>query len=324
MALDRRSLLGLSALASAATLPRPALAQAWPSRPIRFVVPFPAGGTTDLIARIIGQWLSARLGQPIVVENKAGGGTNIGVQAVVNATPDGYTLLFTVTTGVINRWLYKSLPFDFQRDIAPVAGLAEIPLVFDVTPSLPARNVAEFIAYAKANPGKVGFASFGARTISHLAIELIKIQSGIDVLHVPYLGGAPMVTDLLSGRIQAGIDALPNSLPHIRSGGIRALAVLSARRSAAVPDVPTMAETLAGFEVSGWTGVGVPAATPNAVIERLSAEINAGLADAGVQKRFAEVGAAPLRYTPAEMRAVIARDSEKWAQVVRLAGIKPQ
>jgi tripartite-type tricarboxylate transporter receptor subunit TctC len=321
--LPRRRVLRLSALAAAA-LARPAFAQAWPVRPIRFVVPFPAGGTTDLIARIIGQWLGEHLGQPIVVENKAGGGTNIAVQSVVNAAPDGYTMLFTVATNAINPSLFKSLPFDFQRDIAPVAGLAELPLVMEVTPSLPARNIAELVAYAKANPGKISFASFGARTISHLAIELFRSQTGVNVLHVPYLGGAPMVTDLLAGRVQAGVDAMPNSLPHIRSGGVRALALLSAKRSPALPDLPTAGETLSGFEVTTWSGVGVPAATPTAIIERLSREINAGLADPGVQKRFAEVGAVPLRYTPYEMRAMIARDQEKWARVVKRAGIEPQ
>jgi tripartite-type tricarboxylate transporter receptor subunit TctC len=324
MAPTRRNFLRLASLAAASALPLPAFAQSWPTRPIRFIVPFPAGGSTDIIARIMAQWLGARLGQTVIVENKPGGGTNIAAQAVVNAAPDGYTLLFILVTNTINPSLYKSLPFDFQRDIAPVAGLAELPLVMDVTPSLPVKNVAEFIAYAKANPGKISFASFGARTISHLAIELLKIQAGIDVLHVPYLGGAPMVTDLLAGRVQAGIDALPNSLPHIRSGGVRGLALLSVKRSPVLPDLPTIGETLPGFEVTTWSGVGAPARTPNAVIERLSAEINAGLADAGVQKRFAEVGAIPLSYTPSEMRAMIARDAAKWARVVKLAGIQPQ
>jgi len=324
MRIDRRNLLRLAGLAATSSFALPALAQSWPARPIRLIVPFPAGGSTDIIARIMAQWVSARLGQQMIVENKPGGGTNIAAQFVVNAAPDGHTLLFILVTNTINPSLYKSLPFDFQRDIAPIAGLAELPLVMDTTPSLPVKNVAEFIAYAKANPGKISFASFGVRTISHLAIELLKIQTGIDVLHVPYLGGAPMVTDLLAGRVQAGIDALPNSLPHIRSGGVRGLALLSAKRSPTLPDLPTIGETLPGFEVTTWSGVGAPARTPGDVIARLSAEINAGLADAGVQKRFAEVGAIPLRYTPAEMRAMIARDVEKWARVVKLAGIQPQ
>jgi tripartite-type tricarboxylate transporter receptor subunit TctC len=324
MPLHRRTFLRLTTLAAASALARPALAQSWPSRPIRFIVPFPAGGTTDLIARIMGQWLTDRLGQQIVVENKPGGGTNIGVQAVVNAAPDGYTLLFTVVTSVINPWLYKSLPYDFQRDIAPVAGLAELPLVMEVNPAVPARTVAELVAYAKANPGKISFASFGARTISHLAIELLRSQTGIEVVHVPYTGGAPMMTDLISGRIQAGVDALPNSLPHIRAGSVRALAVLPARRSAVIPDVPTIGETIPGLEVSTWSGIGVPTGTPAEAIERLSREVNAGLADATVQKRFGEVGAVPLPFTPDGMRAMIARDFEKWGRVVKTAGLKPE
>jgi tripartite-type tricarboxylate transporter receptor subunit TctC len=324
MPLHRRKFLNLSTLAAASVLPRPALAQAWPARPVRFIVPFNAGGTTDIIARIISQWLSERLGQQVIVENKPGGGTNIGVQTVVNAAPDGYTLLFTVATSTINPWLYKSLPFDFQRDIAPVAGLAELPLVMEVNPSVPAKTVGEFVAYAKANPGKISFASFGARTISHLAIELIRSSTGIDVVHVPYTGGAPMLTDLISGRIQAGVDALPNSLPHIRAGSVRALAVLPDKRSAAIPDVPTIGETIPGLEVSTWSGIGVPTGTPAAVIERLSRETSAGLADATVQKRFAEVGAVPLPFTPDAMRAMIARDAEKWGRVVKAAGLKPE
>jgi len=321
----RRRFLRLAGLAAASSgTSRRASADTYPSRPLRWIVPFPAGGSTDLIARLMGEWLAARLGQPVVIENKPGGGTNIAVQAVVNAPADGYTLLFAVATNVINPSLYKSLPFDFQRDIAPVAGLAELPLVFDVTPALPTNTVPEFIAYAKANPGKINFASFGASTISQLAIELFKISAGIDVVHVPYQGGAPMLTDLLSGRIQAGIDALPNSLPHIKSGGVRALAVLSAKRTPALPHVPTMGETIAGFQVTPWTAVGVPSGTPNAIVERLNREINAGLADPGIRSRMAEVGGVPLLYSPAELRALFARDAAKWARVVEQAGIKPE
>ncbi len=321
---SRRSFLRLSSHAAAAALARPAVAQAWPSRPIRFIVPFNAGGTTDIIARIISRWLGERFGQQVVVENKPGGGTNIGVQAVVNAAPDGYTWLFTVATSTINPWLYKSLPFDFQRDIMPVAGLAELPLVMEVNPSVPAKTVSEFIAYAKANPGRISFASFGARTISHLAIELIKSQTGIEVVHVPYTGGAPMVTDIIAGRVQAGVDALPNSLPHIRTGAMRALAVLPAKRSDAIPDVPTIGESIPGLEVSTWSGIGVPTGTPAEAIERISRETNAGLADATVRKRLAEIGAVPLPFTSDAMRAMIARDYEKWGRVVKAAGLKPE
>jgi tripartite-type tricarboxylate transporter receptor subunit TctC len=319
----RRFLQLATAALSLPAVSRLASAQAWPNRPLRLVIPFTAGGTTDLIGRLMGQWLSERLGQTVVIENKPGGGTNIAVQAVVNAPPDGYTLLFIVSTNAINPSLYKSLPFDFQRDIVPVAGLAELPLVLEVNPSLPAATVAEFIAYAKANPGKVAFASFGTRTISHLAIELLKSSTGIDVVHVPYRGGPPLITDLISNRVQAGIDALPNSLPHIRSGAVRALAVLPKERTPTLPNVPTMAETVPGFVVSTWSGIGVPKGTPSEIIDRLNREINAGLATAEMQKRYADVGASPLLFTPVSMRSMIAADVVKWAKVVKDAGIKP-
>ena len=320
----RRHFLAGAVVASAVALPRLAAAQSYPSRPLRWVVPFPAGGSTDLIARLLGEWLAQKLGQPVVIENKSGGGTNIGVQAVVNAAPDGYTLLFALATNTINPSLYKSLPFDFQRDIAPVAGLAELPLVFDLNPSVPAKTVPEFIAYAKTNPGKINFASFGTRTISHLATELFKIAAGVDIVHVPYQGGAPMLTDLLSGRIQAGIDALPNSLPHIRSGGVQALAIMSAKRTPALPDVPAINETIAGLEVTPWTAVGVPSGTPVEIVARLNREINAGLNDPAIKARMGEVGGVPLIYTPAELRALIASDTAKWAKVVAQAGIQPE
>jgi tripartite-type tricarboxylate transporter receptor subunit TctC len=323
--LQRRRFLHLAGVVTASSaVSRIAAADTYPSRPLRWIVPFPAGGSTDLIARLMGEWLAGRLGQPVVIENKPGGGTNIGVQAAVSAAPDGYTLLLALATNTINPSLYKSLPFDFQRDIAPVAGVAELPLVLDVATTVPAQTVTEFIAYAKANPGKINFGSFGTRTISQLAIELFKISAGIDVVHVPYQGGPPMLTDLLSGRIQAGVDSLPNSLPHIRSGGVRALAVLSAKRSSALPDVPTIGETVAGFEVTAWTAIGVPSGTPAAIIERLNRAINAGLADPGIKARMADVGGAPLIFTPDELRALIARDTEKWAKVIERAGIKPE
>jgi tripartite-type tricarboxylate transporter receptor subunit TctC len=324
MTRSRRTILKLAASGLALpALSRLAAAQAWPSRPLRLLIPFSAGGTTDLIGRLMAQWLSERLGQTVVVENKPGGGTNIAVQAVVNAPPDGYTMLFIVSTNAINPSLYKSLPFDFQRDIAPVAGLAELPLVLEVNPSLPVKTVAEFIAYAKANPGKIAFASFGTRTISHLAIELLKSSTGIDVVHVPYRGGPPLIADLISNRVQAGIDALPNSLPHIRSGAVRALAILPAQRSATIPDVPTISETLPGFVVSTWSGIGVPKGTPSDIVERLNHEINAGLKTAEMQQRYAAVGASPLFFTPADMHTMIAADVVKWAKVVKDAGIKP-
>ena len=325
MNLPRRRFLRLAGLTAAATaVSRPAFAQAYPTRPIKWVVPFPAGGTTDLISRIMSQWLAERLGQPVVIENRPGGGTNIAVQSVVNSAPDGYTLLLTVTTNTINPSLYKSLPFDFKRDITPVSGLAELPLVMSVTPGLPAKSVAEFTAHAKANPGKLNVASFGVRTVSHLAIEMLKASTGVDVVHVPYAGGVAIIPDMIAGRIQAGVDALPNSLPHVRSGAIRGLAVMSTARTPTLPDVPTMGEAVPGFELSGWTGIGVPRGTPAEIVERLNREINAGIADPGIRSRFADVGAVPVRFTPAEASARIASDIEKWAKVIHAAGIKPE
>jgi tripartite-type tricarboxylate transporter receptor subunit TctC len=324
MTLPRRKFLRLAtAFAAAPAVSRGAFAQTWPSRPIKWIVPFPAGGTTDLVARLLGQWLSDRLGQPVVIENKPGGGTNIAVQAVVSAPPDGHTLLFILSTNAINPSLYKSLPFDFQRDIVPVAALAELPLLLVVNKDLPVKNVAEFVAYAKANPGKVNVGSFGARTVAHLGIELLKSSTGIDVIHVPYRGSSPMTGDILTGRIQAGVDALPNVLPHARSGGYRALAVLAPQRTPALPDVPTMGETIKGYEVSTWSGIGVPKGTPQAIVERLNRETNAGLKDPTVTARLAQVGALPIIASPDEMRARIAADIEKWAKVIKAAGIQP-
>jgi tripartite-type tricarboxylate transporter receptor subunit TctC len=324
MMLPRRTFLRLAAAGLAApAVSSAAFAQAWPTRPIKWIVPFPAGGTTDLVARLLGQWLSERLGQPVVIENKPGGGTNIAVQAVVSAPPDGYTLLFILSTNAINPSLYKSLPFDFQRDIVPVAALAELPLLLVANNTLPVKNVAEFVAYAKANPGKVNVGSFGARTVAHLGIELLKSSTGINVVHVPYRGSSPMTGDILTGRIQAGVDALPNVLPHARSGGYRALAVLAPQRTPALPDVPTIGETIKGYEVSTWSGIGVPKGTPQAIVERLNRETNAGLKDPGVTARLAQVGALPIIETPESMRARIAADVVKWAKVVKEAGIKP-
>jgi tripartite-type tricarboxylate transporter receptor subunit TctC len=320
----RRQMLRIAAAAaSSAVLTRAARAETYPSRPVRFIIPFSAGGTTDTLGRLLGNTLSERLGQQVVIENKPGGGTNIAVQSVVKSPPDGYTLLMTLSTNTINPWLYKSLPFDFQHDIVAVSGLAEQPLVLDVHPDVPAKTVAEFIAYAKANPGKVRIASFGARTISHLAIELIKSSTGIDVIHVPYPGGAPMLTDMIGRRIEAGVDALPNSLPHIRAGAVRALAVLSKARSPAVPEVPTVEESIAGLEVASWIGVGAPKDTPADIVERLNRDINASLADPGLTARYAEIGAAPLILTPAQASEKIATDMQKWRTVVERAGLKP-
>jgi len=323
--LPRRRFLPLAGAALAMpAVSRVARAEGYPSRPIRFIVAFPAGGTTDLLARILGQPLSEKLGQQVVIENKPGGGTNIAMAQAVNSPPDGYTIVMTFATSVINPSLYKSLPFDFARDIIPVSGLAELPLVIVTNKDVPAKNLAEFVAYAKANPGKVAFASFGVRTISHLTIELLKHSTGIDVVHVPYPGGAPMLNDMITGRIQAGVDALPNSLPHIRSGAVRGLAVMSPDRNPAVPDVPAAQEIIKGFAVSAWIGIGVPKGTPPEIVERLSRDINVSLADANLKKRYADVGAVPLLMSPAEAKARVDSDLIKWAKIVHEAGLKPE
>src|SRR5215468_8026319 len=325
MTLQRRRFLRLAGAAAALpALARVALAQAYPTRPIRWIVPYPAGGSTDIIARLVAQFMSDRMGQPVVIENRPGGGTNIGTQAVANAPPDGYTLLFTASTHTINVSLYQSLPFNFLRDITIVSGLTELPLVLIVNPSVPARTLPEFVAHARANPGKVNIASFGAATISHLAIELLKTTAGIDMVYVPYRGGAALIGDLIAGQVQAAVDALPNSLPHIKSGTVRALALLPAARSPALPDVPLARESIAGFEVSTFSGVGVPTGTPREIIERLNREINAALADPTILARFADVGAMPIVFTPAEANAFVIAQTEKWAKVITSAGIKPE
>ena len=296
----------------------------YPTRSIRWVVPYPAGGTTDILARIMAQYLSERLGQSVVIENKPGGGTNIAAQAVINSPPDGYTLLLVVTSNAVNASLYRSLPFNFIRDIAPVAGFTTQPLVIITKPSLPFKTIPEFVAHAKAHPGKVNMASFGAATISHLAIELLKLSAGINVVHVPYRGGAPMVTDILGGLIETGVDALPNSLPHIERGTLRALAVTTAQRSERVPNVPAVGESVPDYDVSGWLGIGVPAGTPNEIVERLNREIKAGLADPAIKAKFANLGATATSMAAAEFGAHFTAETEKWAKVIKAAGIKPQ
>jgi tripartite-type tricarboxylate transporter receptor subunit TctC len=323
MKLPRREFLQLAAGAAALSgIAHAASAQNYPARPLRLILGYPAGGSTDLVARIMGAWLTDRLGQSVIIENRPGAGTNLAVQAVVASPPDGYTLLFVATTNAINTSFHSTLPFDFLRDLAPVAGLVELPFVMEVNPSLPAHTVAAFIAHAKANPGKINAASFGTGTISHMAWELFKLMAGVEMVHVPYHGGAPMVTDLIGGRVQAGIDALPNSLPHIRSGALRALAMTGPARSAAMPDVPTVGETVAGYEVSGWTGIAVPAGTPAAIVATLNREINAGLADRRIAARLAEVGGRPILVTSEQFGAMWQRDTDKWAKVVKFAAGK--
>jgi tripartite-type tricarboxylate transporter receptor subunit TctC len=324
MELPRRKFLGLAATAAALpALPHVAVAQTYPSRPVRWIVPYPAGGATDLISRLMGQWLTERLGQPVIIDNRPGGGTNIGTQAVISSPPDGYTLLFTASTHTINVSL-QQLPFNFLRDITLVSGLTELPLVMDVSPKLPVKDLKQFVAYAKANPGKVNVASFGAATISHLAIEFFKVTTGVDVVHVPYRGGAQIMADLISGQIQAAVDSLPSSLPHIKSGAIRALAVFSAERTPVLPDLPTAGKIIPGLEVRTFSGIGAPSGTPPEIVGRLNKEINAGLANPAIKVRFADVGASPVIMSPAQANAFVKAQTEKWAKVIKDAGIKAE
>ena len=322
MKLPRRNFLHLAA--SAAALPavtRTAWAQTYPTRPVRIIVGFPPGGPSDILARLIGQWLSERLGQQFVIENRPGAGTNIATEAVVRAPADGYTLLLVTAANAINTSLYEKLSFNFSRDIAPVGGLAWYPLVLEAHPSVPA-TVAELIARAKANPGKITMASAGTGTPSHVAGELFKMMTGVNMVHVPYRGSAPMVADLLSGHVQVAFDTMTASLPHIRSGALRALAVAGKTRFAGLPDVPTVSDVVPGFEASAWQGVGVPRGTPNEIIERLNREINEGLANPVIKARLADAATTPMVFTPAEFGAYMAAEIEKWGKVIRAANIK--
>jgi tripartite-type tricarboxylate transporter receptor subunit TctC len=320
--LPRRTFLRLAA--SAAALPavsRTASAQAYPARPVRIVVGFAAGGTGDLLVRLLGQWLSERLGQPIIVDNRPGGGGTISAEAVVRAPPDGYTLLQVGTSHVVNTTLYK-LDFDLIRDIAPVAGIARAHLVMLVHPSFPASTVPEFIAHAKAHPGTVNMASAGSGSSPRLAGELFKLMTGIDLVHVPYRGGAPALSDLIAGQVQVMFSNLP-AAEYIRAGKLRALAVTTAARSDELPDVPTVGEFVPGYEASAWYGLGAPRGTPADIIERLNRETKAALADPRIKARLAEFGGTPLIGSSANFGTLIAAETEKWGKVVTFAGLKP-
>jgi len=325
MKFPRRRFLRLAA--GAAVLPlasRLALAQAYPSRPVRIIVPVAPGGALDILARIMGQWLSERLGQSVVIENRPGAGTNIGIEAAVRAAPDGYTLLLIPASVTTNATLYQDLTFNFIRDIEPVAMISTLPMVMEINPQIPAKTVAEFIAYAKANPGKISMASGGSGSSSHVGGELFKMLAGIDMIHVPYRGGAPALADLIGGQVQVMFSPLPESLGAIRSGQVRALGVASAKRVEALPDVPTVAETVPGFEASTWQGIGAPKNTPPEIIERLNREINAALADPKIKGRLADLGSIPTPMSPADFKKLIVAETEKWAKVIRTANITLQ
>ena len=321
---SRPAAMGLAAIGLSALIWPAGEASAldYPTRPVRFVVGYPAGGATDILARLIGQRLSERLGQQFVIENKPGAGNNIGTQTVVDADPDGYTVLLVNPANAINASLYVDLKFNFIRDIAPVAGFARVPNVMVVPPDFPAKTVAEFIAYAKANPGKVNMASSGNGTSIHLSGELFKAMTGVDMVHVPYRGSAPAITDLLSGRVQVMFDNMPSSISHIKAGTLRVLAVTTATRSPELPDVPTVGETVKGYDASAWFGMGAPKNTPPEVIARLNGEINAILNEPTIKARIAELGGVSIAGSPADFGNIIAAETEKWQKVVKFAGIR--
>ena len=325
MKLPRRKFLHLAAGAAALpAMPYVAKAQAYPTRPVQIVVGFPAGGTADIATRLMGQWLSERLGQPFVIENRPGAATNLATEAVVRAPADGYTLLFVGPSNAINATLYERLSFNFIRDFVIVAGIARTPLVLEVNPAMQVASVPELIAYAKANPGKISLASYGVGTISHLAGELFKMANQIDAVHVPYRGSAPMLPDLLSGQVQVAFDNLPTSIEHIRTGKLRALAVTTSIRSDALPQVPTLSEFVPNYEASVFGAIGASKNTPVEIVGKLNAVINAGLHDSKIKARLAELGAAPFAASPAEAGSFFAAETDKWGKVVKSASLKPE
>jgi tripartite-type tricarboxylate transporter receptor subunit TctC len=319
----RRRFLQLAAAAAVLWSPV-AGAQSYPSRPVHWVVSFAAGGGNDIVARLVGQFLSEKLGQPFVIDDRGGAGGNIGMASVLSAAPDGYTIGFAAPNNAINATLYDKLPFDFLRDSVSVGGTMLLTNVMEVHPSVPARTVAEFIEYAKANPGRIYFASSGTGASPHMSGELFKAMTGVDIVHVPYRGAGPAMADLLPGRVQVMFDNLPSSIEHIRAGRLRALGVTAGKRSDALPDVPTIGETVPGYQVDVWNGIVAPRGTPPEIVGTLNRAVNAVLADPRLQARFAELGGAPMPMTPGEFGDLLVAETAKWAKVVKFSGAKPE
>ncbi len=325
MNLPRRAFLGLATGAAATpVIGRIARAQTYPARPVRIIVAQAPGSGSDIASRVMGQWLSSRLGQQFVVENRPGAGGNIGTELAVRSAPDGYTILLVVSANTVNGTLYNNLSFNFIHDITPVAGIFVVPLIMEVHPSFPAKTVLEFIAYAKANPGKVTMASSGIGSAQHVAGELFKFMTGVEMVHVPYRGSTPAVTDLVSGQVDVLFDVTPSSISQVRAGRLRALAVTTATRLESLPEIPVLGDFVPGYEASAWLGFGAPTGTPTAIVDMLNREVNAGLADPAIKQRFADLSAAVLPGSAADFGKLIAADTEKWAKVIKFAGIKPE
>lgn len=323
MTLPRRQFMQLALASCAAmTVPRAGWSQTYPARPVRLVAPFPAGGTVDVYARLIGQALSERLGQPFIIENRAGAGGNIGTESVVNAVPDGYTLLQITSSNAWNTTLYPRLSFNFQRDIVPIASIQQSPGILAVHPSFPSKSVPELIAYARANPGAVNMASGGVGSGAHVYGELFKMMTGVDMLHVPYRGGAPALVDLLAGQVSLMFDTFSTSIEHVRSGRLRALAVTSAARVGVLPDIPAVGEFVPGYEATGWQGIGGPRGMPAHVVDKLNKEVSAILSEPRVRTRIADLGGNVFESSPAEFERFIAEYIDKWAKVIDRAGVK--
>jgi tripartite-type tricarboxylate transporter receptor subunit TctC len=322
--LPRRQFLQFAgATAAASIVPRPASALDYPTKPVRLIVPQAAGSTSDIVARLVSQWLSDRLGQQFIVENRPGAGSNIATEAVVKAEPDGNTLLMATAANAVNATLYEKLSFNFIRDVAPVVGIIRVPNVMEVNPSLPVRSVPDFIAYAKANPGRINFASGGVGNTQHMSGELFKLMAGVNMVHVPYRGSGPAIADLIAGQVQLMFDAMPSSIGYLRAGQLRPLAVTTISRSDALPDLPTVADFLPGFATEAWIGIGAPKNTPNEIIGKLNKEVNAALVDPKVKSRLADLGGTVIGGSPSDFAKFIIDETDKWAKVVKFSGAKP-